>query len=62
MAKKATEVGDNGPKIILEKYFVNRSDVVDSLKGAFLTLYKGQTHTKAEWDEIINSRIARPAV
>jgi hypothetical protein len=49
-------------KIIVEKYLVKRPEIDASLKRVFQTLYKGETHTTAEWDEIIKRRLERPAV
>ena len=46
--------------IIIEKYLTRREDIAPSLKRVMMILYKGQTHTIKEWDEIINRRISRP--
>lgn len=47
--------------IIIEKYLVGRNDIPDTLRWVFVILYKGQTHTTAEWDDIISRRLAKPA-
>jgi len=63
MAKRAGDSGDvPGVKIIVEKHLARRPDIGDSLKGVIRTLYKGETHTADEWDEIIKRRLERPAV
>jgi hypothetical protein len=47
--------------LIIEKYLAKRGDIPDSLKRVFGIIYKGQTHTTDEWDDIINRRISKPA-
>jgi uncharacterized protein YqgQ len=59
MAKeeKVTEI----PSYIT-KYLETRSDISEMMKKVLCKLYKGELHTVAEWKEIIDRRIEKPAV
>lgn len=62
MAKATASNEANPVEIIVEKYLATREDIPPELQRVFRTIYKGQTHSKEDWDAIINNRMTRPAV
>jgi|WetSurMetagenome_2_1015567.scaffolds.fasta_scaffold91645_3 hypothetical protein len=48
--------------LYITKYLDTRSDISDMMKKVLCRMYKSDMHTSAEWKEIVDRRIAKPAV